>query len=190
MNKLLVQALLTIAGIALEKLENDEELQDKVIDKFRGLADFIQEKSGNVNIHDLDTAIQLSFDTAVKRDQETICEILAVITTLYATTDVKRGAICGGTLLKHFGDDIFPHIDSRELRFACDINIKIYQNVLKTVQDNFDDKVSEFMVKDYADFSSISATSSYWASTDIIGNILKPVMQNGSKIFKTVKSFF
>ena len=188
MNKLLVEALLQLAGVALDKLEKDKELQDKVISKFRGIADLIQEKSGRVNVHDMDTAIQLSLDTAIKRDRETMCQVLSVITTLYATTDVKRGAICGGTLLKFFGEDVFPHIDQRELRFAKNINDKVYKNVLATVEANFDEKVSNYLVKDYADFSNVQPTSSYWGTTDAIEGILRPVMKNGSKIFNFVKN--
>ncbi|MFM2589705.1 hypothetical protein [Vibrio sp. TBV020] len=192
MNPVLAEILLQLAGAALAKLEKDEELQDQVISKFQGLADLIQEKTGNVNIHDIDTAIQLSFDTAVKRDKQTICEILSVITTLYATTDVKRGAICGGTLLKFFGEDVFPHIDKRELRFAKPINQKVYQNVLATVSANFDEQVSDYLIKDYADFSKVTPNSSgYFGTTGgAIDSLLRPVMQNGSSIFKFVKSIF
>ena len=189
MNKILVEALLQLASVALDKLEKDEELQDKVISKFRGIADLIQEKSGRVNIYDMDTAIQLSLDTAIKRDKETICQVLSVITTLYATTDVKRGAICGGTLLKFFGEDVFPHIDPRELRFAKHINDKVYKNVLATVEANFDEKVSNYLIKDYADFSNIQQpTSCYWGTTDAIEGILRSMMKNGSKIFSFVKN--
>ncbi|WP_283393088.1 hypothetical protein [Photobacterium phosphoreum] len=184
MNKLLVEALLQLASVALDKLEKDEELQDKVISKFRGIADLIQEKSGRVNVHDMDTAIQLSLDTAIKRDKETMCQVLSVITTLYATTDVKRGAISGGTLLKFFGEDVFPHIDQRELRFAKHINDKVYKNVLATIEANFDEKVSNYLVKDYADFSNVQPRGTICA----IEGILRPVMKNGSKIFNFIKN--
>lgn len=186
MNKLLADALLGLVGVALENLEKDVELQDQVISKFRGVADFLQEVTGNVNVQDIDAAIQLSLDTVAKRDKQTMCQVISAITTLYATTEVKRGAVCGGTLLQFFGEDIFPHIDPRELRFAKHINEKVYQTVLASIEANFDEKVANYLIKDYIDYSSVQPNAS---STVGLEGVLRPLMNNGAKIFKFARKF-
>jgi hypothetical protein len=186
MNQALQKALLSLAGLALKELSQNIELQDKVIVNVQALVDWLQEKSGRVNVHALEKAVQVAFDTAIKRDRDTMCQILALITSLYATHNVSRGAICGGTLLNFFGEDIFPHIDKRELRFAKEINQNVYDHVLSTIQADFDNKIESYQISGYADFTETTLINS---SSVAVDGFLRPVMKQGYTFFNIIKTF-
>ncbi|MBM7070668.1 hypothetical protein JQC92_01245 [Shewanella sp. 202IG2-18] len=189
MNPVFVELLMSIAEKALLELSQNEELQEKVLLNVRGIADWIQEKLGKVNKHDLEIAIQLALYSAIKRDKETVCEILSVITALYAVDDVRRGAVTGGTLLQYFGDDVFPHIDKRELRFAVTINEKILAHISDSVASEFDKTIEQYQLKEYATFEGVSASgysSAVWDTS--FDKYAKSMMRHGHSVFKAVKS--
>jgi len=150
-----------IAVDALRDLANNDKAQQSILLSAQTVDDFIQVKMGNVSNRSLEEAIEMALTVSVVRDDQTLQKIISVITTLYATTEINRGAIVGGTLLKEFGSTVFPHIDKKELRFAKPINKKLLNYISGTVKESFTDYKAEYNVKDFADYSncSMAATS-------------------------------
>lgn len=190
MNPAFVTAILAVVEIALEELANDKELQSQVLNGAETVADWLQVKCGKVSKRSMEESIQLAMDTSVVRDEPTICEIISTITTLYATNEIERGAIVGGTLLSKFGDEIFPHIDKRELRFSRKINLTIYEHVLISVKNSFHEKMQNYDFKEYADFSNINGVGTSWVTTSAYSyqSKLQFIMNHGLTAFKFIKN--
>ncbi len=185
--------LLDIIEYSLENLSRDQDLQEKLADKGQDLADWLQVRLGEVNRPDLQESLQLALDTSVVRDEETICQIMATIATLYATEDVNRGAIVGGTLLKKFGTDTFPHVNEREIRFAKEVNPVIFNYLLLEMRESFREKIKYFDFKKYADFSDLNVSGNSWVATSLTSANNSPIYliaNYGQKVFAVLKSYF
>lgn len=171
-------AILGKIGIyALKELAKSEEAQQYILTGAQSIDDWIQVKTGNVSNRNLEETIQLALDSTVLRDDKTIQQIISIITTLYATTNVNRGAIVGGTLLKEFGSDVFPHIDEKELRFAVPINQNLLKHVSQIVEKTYSELMTKYDLKNYATFSDglqgHSSINMVAAPTDMVINIIK-----------------
>lgn len=186
MDPKLIQALLKVVEITLEEISKNEELQDKIIINAQNFSDWLQEKTGNINQHSIDDAIQISFNSSVKRDEETLCSILVIITALYATHDVNRGAITGGTLLKYLGKDVFPHIEEKELRFSKTIEPAILEHVTESIKSDFHNKIKSYDINKHASFEGISPEMT---RTIVLDSSLKTLMKHSYKVFRFVKPF-
>ncbi len=177
---------------ALEQISNDPELMSGLLDRAQSVDDWLQEKLGKVNTPKAEESIQLAIETSVVRDKRTICSIIAVITTLYTTRNVVRGANVGGTLLNEFGDDVFPHIDSRELRFAKPVNPKLKTNIEYTITNSFDETLAKYDFQQYADFANVGSGQGYasWTSASYVGvyGFTKMLLNFGPQVLRAVKS--
>ncbi|PAX55235.1 hypothetical protein [Brunnivagina elsteri] len=189
-----VAVLLDIIEYALKNLADDKNLQKKLVGTTQEIADWLQVTLGKVSKPDIQESIQLALKTSIVRDEETICQIMAAIATLYATEDINRGAIVGGTLLKKFGKDTFPHIDEREIRFAKEINPIIFNHLLASMRESFQEKMKEFDFQKYADFSDINSfSSSSWFLTSLTSvhtNPLYILANYGYEVFKMIRDYF
>ncbi|MEX9880990.1 hypothetical protein AB7X05_05320 [Providencia rettgeri] len=99
----------------ITNLANDEVLRGKFEENGKSVMDFLQVNLGKVSKRSESEEIFLAINSSNKQDKETLCEIVAVITTLFTTCKIERGAQVGGTLLAEFGDKVYPHIAEREL---------------------------------------------------------------------------
>lgn len=188
-----VIVLLDIIECALQELAKDADLQAQLVNKSQEFADWVQVRLGRVSRPDLQESIQLALNTSVVRDEETICQIMATIATLYATEDIHRGAIVGGTLLSRFGKDTFPHIDEREIRFAKEINPIIFDHLILDIQESFREKIKDFDFKKYADFSDLKTSGSSWVATSLTSvnsNPIYLIANYGHKIFAVLRNYF
>ncbi|TVP12695.1 hypothetical protein [Shewanella sp. KCT] len=183
--------IISLMERAMEEISQKPELRDSILDGAQNIDDWLQEKLGKVSRPSTAKSVTLAIDTSVVRDQDTICSIIAVITTLYATRKVTRGAHVGGTLRKHFGEDVFPHIDERELRFAKPVNEKVYNHVLESVSESFLDIMKEYDFKKYSDFSNVDSGYRTWAATSYIGThgLAKALLDYGPNILSILKTF-
>ncbi|MFM5568730.1 hypothetical protein ACET8I_19575 [Aeromonas veronii] len=80
-------ALLIIALMerAMKEISQNPELRGSILDGAQNIDDWLQEKLGNVSRPSTKDSVALAIETSVVRDRDTICSIIAVITTLYAT---------------------------------------------------------------------------------------------------------
>lgn len=165
MDALFLDSLLAIAEQCLIKISNDESLKQSILDKCQSADDWLQVKLGQVNKRTLRDAIELAVNTSIVRDEETICAIIATVSTLYACGQVERGADVGGTLLQKFGQETFPHIDIRELRFAKPINETIYNLCMEEAKEKFSETMKSY------DFKRLSTDEikNTWAGTTCLG---------------------
>jgi hypothetical protein len=184
--------LLDILEYSLKSLSNDQDLQKELTEKSQDVADWLQVRIGKVSKPDLEESIQLALNTSVVRDEETVCQIMAAIATLHATEDVCRGAIVGGTLLKRFGHDTFPHINKREIRFAKEINPVIFSHILPEIRESFREKIKEFDFKKYADFSDLNSPGSSWIGVSVVvgASPLYLIANYGYKVFAILRNYF
>jgi len=187
MDPVIVNAVLNLVGLALKKLASDKELQNKVLKGSQSVDDWMQEARGNVNSYSLEDAIQIALSTSQKRDKDTICRVIAIITTLYCSHEVSRSAICGGTLLKYLGEDVFPHIDEKELRFAKELNSKIIESIATQVSGGYEEYLGEYIVNDSVDYSLLPPPLT---SQLVIQPLAKPFVQHGASIFGMIRKFF
>ena len=183
--------IISLMEKALEKVSQSPELRDSILDRSQNIDDWLQEKIGVVNKPSTTESITLAIDTSVVRDKDTICSIIAVITTIYATGEVTRGAHVGGTLRKFFGEDVFPHIDERELRFAKPVNEKVYGHVLKNVSETFFDVIKDYDFKKHADFSNVNSGYGTWAGVSYVSvhGLTKALLDFGPTILKALREF-
>lgn len=186
--------IITLMERAMKEISQNPELRGSILDGAQNIDDWLQEKLGKVRRPSTTESVMLAIETSVVRDHDTICSIIAVITTLYATRKVTRGAHVGGTLRKYFGEDIFPHIDERELRFAKPVNENVYNYVMKSVSESFLDVMKEYDFKKYADFSNVDSGYGTWAAASYLGvyGLTKTLLDYGADIlivFKTLLSF-
>ena len=163
-----------------------------VLNKAQNIADWIQEKCGKVSKRNLQESIQLAINSSIVRDEDTMCRIIATITTLYATQKINRGAIVGGTLLKEFGTETFPHIKERELRFAKELNNQVFEHVLKSISKSYKEKISEFNFKKNVDYSDINIANSSWTTVPMVSTkgFIWLLMNYGFEVVKAIKIFF
>lgn len=183
MEPLVLEAILSLVDIALKQLSKNEKLQQKAMNGAQRTDDRLQQFLGNVNTYTLEEAIQTAISTAVIRDKETTSKIIAIVSILYFTNRVPRGAICAGTLLKYIGCDTFPHIDEKELRFAKELNIASIEAVTGNVMENYDEALGDYNVAESVDYSALHAPA---ASQAAIQNIANPVIKHGSTVFSIV----
>ncbi len=190
-NQEYLKIFLDIAEYALRKLANDEELQKVVLNKAQNIADWIQIKCGKVSKRNLQESIQLAINSSIVRDEDIICRIIATITTLYATQEINRGALVGGTLLKEFGTETFPHIKERELRFAKKLNNQVFEHVLKSISKSYKEEISKFNFKKNVDYSDINIANSSWITTSGFSNkgFIWLLMNYGFEVVNTIKVF-
>lgn len=183
--------IISLMERALEEIAKNQELRSSILEGAQNIDDWLQEKRGKINRRTTVESITLAINTSVVRDKDTICSIIAVITTLYATRKVTRGAHVGGTLRKFFGENVFPHIDERELRFAKPVNEKVYEHILESVSDSFLDVMKKYDFKKYADFSNVNSGYGTWAATSYISvhSLAKAILDFGSNILKVLKEF-
>ncbi|CAJ1900589.1 hypothetical protein [Aeromonas jandaei] len=183
--------IISLMERALEEIAKNQELRSSILEGAQNIDDWLQEKRGKINRRTTVESITLAINTSVVRDKDTICSIIAVITTLYATRKVTRGAHVGGTLRKSFGENVFPHIDERELRFAKPVNEKVYEHILESVSDSFLDVMKQYDFKKYADFSNVNSGYGTWAATSYISvhGLAKAILYFGSNILKVLKEF-
>ncbi|WP_134694690.1 hypothetical protein [Aeromonas taiwanensis] len=190
--KELIILIVSIMENALNNLAKDPELMADILDKAKSIDDWLQEKLGCINKPNTEESIKLAIETSIARDKETICSIIAVITTLYATRSVVRGANIGGTLLKEFGEDVFPHIAEHELRYAKHVNPQIKEHIQLYVLDSFDETMSKYDFDKHVDFSKlgIQAGYSYWASASCVSvhGLTKILLSHGPRALKAIKS--
>ncbi|MEH8199769.1 hypothetical protein [Aeromonas allosaccharophila] len=182
--------IITLMERAMKEISQNPELRGSILDGAQNIDDWLQEKLGNVSRPSTKESVALAIDTSVVRDRDTICSIIAVITTLYATRKVTRGAHVGGTLRKYFGEDVFPHIDERELRFAKPVNENVYNYVLKSVNESFFDVMKEYDFKKYADFSKVDSGYGTWAVTSCsaVHGLTKTLLNYGPDILSFLKT--
>ncbi|WP_368163660.1 hypothetical protein [Aeromonas sp. R6-2] len=181
--------IISLMERALEEIAKNQELRSSILEGAQNIDDWLQEKRGKINRRTTVESITLAINTSVVRDKNTICSIIAVITTLYATRKITRGAHVGGTLRKFFGENVFPHIDEKELRFAKPVNEKVYEHILESVSDSFLDVMKQYDFKKYADFSNVNSGYGTWAATSYIGvhGLAKAILDFGSGTLKTLK---
>lgn len=188
----LIILIISMMEIALNNIAKDPELMADVLDKAKSIDDWLQEKLGNINKPNTEESIQLAIETSIARDKETICSIVAVITTLYATRSVVRGANIGGTLLKEFGEDIFPHIAEHELRYAKHVNTKIKEHIQLSILNSFDETMSKYDFDKYVDFSNLGTQAGYcyWTSASYVSvhGLTKMLLNHGPRVLKSIKS--
>lgn len=126
-----------IFGLGL-KIASDPEVQKQIQASGMRIFDFIQVKTGQVNLHSLEEAIAIALKTCLRQDNDSRSRVAAFITGLYAEHQIERGAQVGGSLLKRFGKSWFPHIKDRELRFALDVNSELeeylYRQIIESKQ--------------------------------------------------------
>ncbi len=187
MDPLTVEAVLTLVELALKKLSRDENMQKKAARGAQSVDDWIQQARGNVNTYSIEEAIQTALSTSIKRDQETICRIISVITLLYFTHEVPRGAICGGTLLKYLGTETFPHINDRQLRFAKDLSEPAIDNLTSVVMSDYDDVLGKYTVNNSVDYSVHSAGIT---SRVAVHSLTMPLVKHGASIFSFIRRLF
>lgn len=185
-----INMLLLVVEEALTYISNDPILKNKILSESINIDDWIQLKLGKVSKRSQKEAIELAIKTSVVKDKDTICRIIALITTLYATNTIERGAELGGTLLKEFGRDIFPHINNNELRFAKNINREIYQAVLMRVNNSFESYVRAFNFK-ADDFINKTSYTNAWNATSIVGvyGISYLLITYGAKFIRNIRMF-
>ena len=159
-NNIEMMLLKKISVEALRTLANNEEVQYTIQSYTQKLDDFIQVKMGKVSHRSLEEAIEMAITVSAIRDDKTLQKIISLVTTLYATTEINRGAIVGGTLLKELGSNIFPHIDKKELRFAKPINKKLLNSISITVKELFISYKAKYNLKEFADYSNYSVINS------------------------------
>lgn len=111
-----------LAVEAFWRLVNDPQFQQQVFDAGVSIFDFIQVKTGNVNLHSPKTAVKLATSTCLRRDSDSQAKVSAFVAGLYLQHEIERAAQVGGSLLKRFGKSWFPHIKNRELRFALEVD--------------------------------------------------------------------
>lgn len=107
---------------AFWQLVNDPRFQQQAFNASVGIFDFIQVKTGNVNLHSLEAAVKLATNTCLRKDSDSQAKVSAFVTSLYLQHEIERAAQVGGSLLKRFGKSWFPHIKDRELRFALEVD--------------------------------------------------------------------
>lgn len=171
-----------IAIMALKNLADNEDAQEYIRLGTQSIDDFIQEKIGKVSKRSPEDAIQLAINTSRERDDRTIQRIISVITVLYATHEVSRGAIVGGTLLKEFGENVYPHINKKELRFAVPINQKLLQYVSNDVEKIYKQLKSKYNINEYADYTDVQ--KNYNSSINYLGGPVDTILNLINKIFK------
>jgi len=165
MDAIFFDSLLAIAEECLIAISNDPALKQSILGKCQNADDWLQVRLGQVNKRTLRDAIELAIATSTVRDENTMLDIIATISALYACDQVERGADVGGALLKKFGQEVFPHIDIKELRFAKSINEAAFEICLKVAKEKFPEIMSDY------DFKRLSPEEirSSWAATSCIG---------------------
>jgi len=124
----------------IEKQMKNPEVQKKIVDILpipRGVKDFIKENTGLVNKHSLEVAIELALKTCTCEDKEKQQVIMAFISALYHDNQIKRAAQVGGSLLKRFGNDYFPEIKEKELRYALDVSKQSEEFYLEKIKNKW-----------------------------------------------------
>ncbi|MGF1713277.1 hypothetical protein L4C37_22285 [Vibrio kagoshimensis] len=185
-----IQVCLFLTERALKHLAENEQLQDQAVVSAVSLVDWVQNKSGKVNKRTLEEAVQFALESSAKRDNDTFIDILATITTLYATHEVTRGAITGGTLLLRFGPEVFPHISKEELRFAKQIHSLIYVEVRDVIQKEFSEQFKGYNISENVSYERVHAEHiQSMVTMKGTESVLKPVMKNAHKALKLVVPF-
>lgn len=184
-------AITNIMKLALERIAKDPKMVESLLDKAQSVDDWLQVKLNRVSQPNTIESIQLAMNTSIVRDQETICSIIAMITTLYATQNVVRGANVGGTLLENFGSDVFPHIHKRELRYAKPVDEKTYDYLVGVIHETFPEEIKKYDFKKHADFSDIGPGCSSWATISCVSvhGLTKILLDYGPVALAAIKSF-
>ncbi len=118
----------SIEKLAVElvwQLVNNPKAQQQAYNSGLKAFDFVQLKTGNVNRHSLEEAIQIATSSCLKKDRESQARVAAFVSGLYLEHQVERAAQVGGSLLERFGKSWFPHINNRELRFALKVDSEL-----------------------------------------------------------------
>lgn len=187
----LVMIFVDMAENALSKIADNPEYREELLTATQSIDDWVQEKLGKTNKRTLQESIQLAMDTSIVRDKETICAIIAVVSTLYATSSSLRGAVVGGTLLARFGEGVFPHINKQEIRFAKPVNEKLYSYFFKHNNSSYKTALKDFDFKKHADFSNIGVGLSSWGAISLFNarGIMEILLNYGPRILKAIKRF-
>ncbi|WP_272575186.1 hypothetical protein [Providencia sp. PROV273] len=135
----------------ITNLANDEVLRSKFEENGKSIMDFLQVNLGKVSKRSESEEIFLAINSSDRQDKETLCEIVAVITTLFTTCKIERGAQVGGTLLAEFGDKVYPHIAERELRYKLPVNAGIKRKAYNMAMNDFDNIMKENDISDISE---------------------------------------
>lgn len=170
----------------ITNLANDEVLRSKFEENGKSIMDFLQVNFGNVSKRSEEEEIFLAINSSDKQDKETLCEIVAVITTLFITCKIERGAQVGGTLLAEFGDKVYPHIAERELRYKLAVNAGIKRKAYNMAMNDFDNIMKENDISDIGELrekiknknfgvssgSMVSSSLGFVFFSSLFGNVL------------------
>ncbi len=180
---------------AITNLANDEELRGKFEENGKSIMDFFQVNFGKVSKRSESEEIFLAINSAGKQDKDVLCNIVAVITTLFITCEIKRGAQIGGTLLAEFGNEIYPHIAERELRYKLPVNAGIKRKLYNLTVSNFDEIMKENDISDIDELrvkmkdmnftSGFTATSGSTLASSIGFGFFSSLLGNILSLFKT-----
>ena len=135
---MIYQPLEQVAVTVFLKLTNDPKFRQQAYESGLKLFDFIQVKTGNVNLHSPEKAIKIAISTCLRKDKDSQTKVAAFITGLYLQHKIERAAQVGGSLLKHFGKSWFPHIADRELRFALQVDSELEKYLYSQFISNID----------------------------------------------------
>lgn len=129
----------SVEKIAVElflRLVNNPEVQKQAYDSGLKAFDFVQLKTGNVNRHSLEEAIQIATSSCLRKDRESKARVAAFVSGLYLQHQVERAAQVGGSLLERFGKSWFPHINNRELRFALRVDSELEEYLYNQISNH------------------------------------------------------
>lgn len=180
----------------ITNLANDEVLRGKFEENGKSVMDFLQVNLGKVSKRSESEEIFLAINSSNKQDKETLCEIVAVITTLFTTCKIERGAQIGGTLLAEFGDKVYPHIAERELRYKLPVNAGIKRKAYNMAMNEFDNIMKENDISDISELrekmkdmslssGSFGAANSSIAAIPLGFDFFASLLGNVLSLFKT-----